>query len=333
MLQNVIDHKILRRGDIRMKRGKQGKFGLKKTIVAAGVMIAASTLLFQGMTEAVTGAEFRKTGTVPANDAAYSAVSSRVPLGASSQVASQASSRTSSPEATNPAPESYVKGNYTVGDVDLEDGLNRSPSGNEISKEAAAEVGARALWRLFGVNLEGQHIEMGYQPANEVVPRARWYADVLLDGERRYSFSVDSVTGELLTIAVDRVLEADVSVDFDPALDKDPGAFVELAAQLAEKYGVVHGAVSSAQYAGQGYSNNDPTISVEIFGENGEVALMTFSRYDQALRGISYHPEYKAVRDYSEKLLQRFREKASELEKQASEDGKATPQLKAIELD
>jgi len=296
-----------------MNRDKLEKIGMKKTVVAAGLMIAASTMLFQGFTETVTGAEFGKTSNVPANDAAFFAVSS--------------------PATPNRVPEGYVKENYTVRDIVSEYDLSQPPTGTDLSKEAAAEVGAQALWNLFGVNLEGQTIEMGYQPANEIVPRARWYADVLIDGERRYTFSVDSVTGELLTIGVARVLDVNVSVSFDPALGKDPGEFVALAKQLAEKYGVVHGAVQSAQYAGQGYSNNDPTISVEISGENGEVALMTFSRYDRSLLGISYPPEYKSVRDYGEKLLQRVRKKIQEQEMPDSGDDKAAPVLRGIDLD
>ncbi|ACL75283.1 hypothetical protein [Ruminiclostridium cellulolyticum] len=37
----------------------------------------------------------------------------------------------------------------------------------------------------------------------------------------------------------------------------------------------------------------DPEISFEIHGKNGEVALMTISRYDQVLKGVAYNGQYK----------------------------------------
>lgn len=83
-----------------------------------------------------------------------------------------------------------------------------------------------------------------------------------------------------------RTLNEKVSVGFDAALAKNPQEYVALAKKLAEEYNVVHGAVKSVEYNGQGYSDNDPSISVDITGENGEIALMDFSRYDIALLGI-----------------------------------------------
>jgi hypothetical protein len=156
-----------------------------------------------------------------------------------------------------------------------------------------------------------------------------------MNGERSYYFSVDSVTGELFNIGhADRTLEANVSVAFDAALDKNPQEFVTLARELAEKFNVVHGEVKSVEYNGQGYSVNDPTISVDITGRNGENALMSFSRYDKELLGIVYSPSYKPVQEYSEKLQKELQEKVEELEKSAPPAGEnEAPTLIFIDME
>ncbi len=258
-----------------------GRGSFAKTILAAAAVIGAGTLLFQGFVQATMAAEFKKTNTIPTSYANAPAGSSQVPK--------------------NSLPNGYKKANYTVGAIDLEYYRNSTPTGKDMSKEEAAEIGAQALWEMFQLNLEGQKIEIGYQKATENLPRSSWYADVLIDGRRSYTFSVDSVTGELFTIARERTLKDKVSVAFDSALDKNPQEYAALAKKLAEKYNVVHSAVKSVEYNGQGYSNNDPTISLDITGENGEMALMTFSRYDKALLGISYNTEYRYALESAEK--------------------------------
>ena len=96
-----------------------------------------------------------------------------------------------------------------------------------------------------------------------------------------------------------------VSVVYDAALDKNPQEFVSLAKELAEKYNVINGAVKSVKYNGQGYSNNVPTVSIDITGENGEIALLTFSRYDKELLGIVYSAPYKPSLEYTEILQEK----------------------------
>ncbi|MFM1653254.1 hypothetical protein ACI7RC_14265 [Brevibacillus sp. B_LB10_24] len=295
-----------------MKTGS-GK-SLKQTVLAAAVVIGGSTLLFQGLVQGVTAAEFKKTDTVATSYTNYTA---------------------SSAQATQKSlPAGYKKANYTVGDIDLESYRNQTPTSKDITKEAAAEIGAQALWEVFGQSLEGQVIQMGYNQASESLPRTSWYADVLIDGKRSYSFTVDSVTGELFDLARERTLDKQVSLDFDPELFKNPQEYVALAKNLAEKYNVVHGKVKSVAYNGQGYSNNDPTISLDITGENGEIALMTFSRYDKQLLGIVYNGEYKPAVEFNEKLMKQVQEKVKKLEKSAPPaTGNETPFLQVIELD
>ncbi|CAK4833578.1 unnamed protein product [Aphanomyces euteiches] len=266
-------------------------------MLAAAVIIGASTILFQGFTQAATAVEVKKVNTIPTSYAK----AATVPAEKVQQV----------------LPKGYKKANYTLGAIDLEYYRNQTPTSKDMTQKDAAEIGAQALWEIFDLSLEGQVIEMGYQQPTESLPRSSWYADVLINGKRSYCFSVDSVTGELFSIVHGRTLDKKVSVAFDAALDKNPQEYVALAKKLAEKYNVVHSTVKSVAYNGQGYSDNDPTISLDITGANGEIALMDFSRYDKVLLGISYNASYKPTLEFNEKLMKQMQDKAKELEKSA----------------
>lgn len=290
-----------------MKDTKLDKNGFRKNILAAAVVIGACTLLFQGFTQAATVVEANQTTTVPTS------------------YAKAASSP--SPSAQQSLPEGYEKANYTVRAIDREYFRNQIPTSKDMTREEAAEIGAQALWEIFGLNLEGQVIELGYQQPTERLPRSNWNADVLVNGKLGSTFWVDSVTGELLTIGRERKLDKEVSVAFDAALDKNPQEYVELAKKMAEKYNVVHGAIKSVAYNSQGYSNNDPTISLDITGDNGEIALMSFSRYDKALLGIAFNGLYKPSLESTAKRVKQDMEKAKELENSsppANQNGEAT---------
>jgi hypothetical protein len=276
------------------------------------MIIGTGTFMFQGFTQVAATAEFSKSNIIPTSYANY----------------------TDEPYQAiqNNLPEGYKKANYTIGAIDLEYYHNQKPTDKDIAKENAAEIGAQALWNIFDLNLENQVIEMGYQQATEGLPRSNWYADVLINGERSYYFSVDSITGELFGIGRSRTLDVNVSVAFDPVLDKNPEEYNNLAKELAEKYNVVHGAVKNAEYNGQGYSDNDPTISIDITGINGEIALISLSRYDKALLGIGYYTEYKYVLEHIEKIEKEARARNEERKKSAmSSDINQIPSLEAID--
>lgn len=292
-----------------MASNKSDSKGVKKMVLTAGALIGTVTLLSHGILQAAASTEYEKAVAIPA---AY----------ANGQEAIVQSL----------LPEGYQQANYAVGDIDLEYYQNQQPTSKDMTKEEAAEIGVRALWNLFGVDMEGQLVEMGYQPATENAPRSSWHADVMIDGELSYSFSVDSVTGELLQIArAGRTLDEHVSVAFDAELDRNPQEFIKIARELAEKHQVVQGEIVSVAYNGQGYSNNDPSISFDIIGENDQIALMTLSRHDKALLGISYPAAYKAVREYNEKLLERVQKKVEELEQTAPQEENEAPVLRVIE--
>lgn len=262
-----------------MKSSKSEGKSLKKTVLAAALIVGASTMAFQGITQVLVKAEYSEKNLIPTSYAdPYSET------------------------VQNRLPEGYKKANYTVEAIDLEYYKNQTPTSKDMAKEDAAEIGAQALWSVFGISIDGQVIEMGYQAANEGLPRSSWYADVIINGERSYYFSVDSVTGELFSIGRSRTLKENVSVAFDVSLDKNPQEYIDLAKETAEALNIVHGPVASVEYNGQGYSNNDPDISLDIKGENGEIALVTFSRYDKAIKGIDYHASYKYTLEGVEKI-------------------------------
>lgn len=264
-----------------MKSRKSDANKLKKTVVAT-LILGASTLAFQGITNVAAGTEYNKTNVIPTSYANYTDQYSET--------------------VQNSLPEGYKKANYTVRTIDLEYYKNQTPTEKDMSKEDAAEIGAQALWSVFGVSLDGQVIEMGYNSANESLPRSNWYGDVLINGELSYYFSVDSVTGEVFSVGRSRTLEENVSIGFDVSLDKNPQEYINLAKETAENLDIVHGPVASVEYQGQGYTDNDPVIMLEIKGENGEIAQVVFSRYDKALKAISYHASYKYTLEEIERI-------------------------------
>lgn len=280
-----------------MKTNRSEGKHVKKSVLAAAMIIGASTMMFQGFTQVAAATKYNKTNTVPTSYVSYMDQSSNM--------------------AKNSLPEGYKKANYTVRDIDLEYYRNQTPTSKDMAKKDAAEIGAQALWSVYGLSLEGQVVEMGYQSATDSVPRSTWYADVLINGERSYSFEVDSVTGDLFAVTRSRTLDKNVSVAYDAALAKNPQEYAALAKKTAEKLNVVHGAVASVEYNCQGYGNNDPDITFNIKGENGEVASMTFSRYDKALLAVSYNAEYKYTVEYMKQLEQKAQEKSAHRQKSA----------------
>lgn len=281
---------------------------LKKTVLAAALVIGANTLLFQGFALAAATVELNKTNTIPTSYASYATASTQ--------------------STSNSVPEGYKKADYKVGKIDLEYYLGQTPTDKDMTGEEAAEYSAQALWEIYGLDLEGQKILMGYSQATENLPRSNWNADVYIDGVLKYGVCVDSVTGELFTIGQIRTLKKKVSVAFDKELDKNPQEYVELAKSTAEKFDVVHSAVKSVEYNGQGYANNDPSISIDVKGENGEVALMDFSRYDKALLGIIYNTEYKAALERAQKYEKEMQDEMNEKEKSAPDSGKSGELIK-----
>ncbi len=291
-----------------MKTNSTKEKPIKSTIFVAALLIGASTMAFQGLTQTATATEYNKTNTIPTTYVSYVNQSSGTTLQSS-------------------VPEGYKKANYTIKDIDLAYYKNQTPTSKDMSKEDAAEIGSQALWSVYSLNLEGQVIKMGYQPATDSLPRSTWCADVLINGELSYYFEVDSVTGELFGVGHSRTLGKNVSVAYDAALAKNPQEYAALAKGTAEKLNIVHSSVTSVDYNCQGYSNNDPDITFVIKGENGELASMTFSRYDKALLGISYNAEYKYTLEYMKQLEQQTQATAQGQNSASPNSGNQTPVL------
>jgi hypothetical protein len=269
-----------------------------KPMMAAVLTIGASTLLFQGLTQTIAASEIGKVDSVPTTYTSYEAA-----------VSAPAS-----------LPEGYKKANYLVGDINLEYYHKTKPGSMDMAKEEAAEIGAKLLWQVFALDLEGLTIEMGFRTATESFPRTNWHGDVRIDGKVRYTFTVDSVTGEPLDAVQSRTLAEKVSTGFDAALDKNPQEYLALAKEVAEKLNIVHGPIQSVQYNGQGYSDNDPSLSVDVTGENGEIALLDFSRYDKTLLGIGYSASYKSTLEYNKKLMKQLEEYTNKMREQQKSD-------------
>lgn len=271
-----------------MKTSNMKRKSFVKTVLAAAVMIGSTTGLFQGLTQVAAANEIGKKDIIPTS---YAAVS--YPTVGTMQSAQEN------------APEGYKKANYTLVDNDLPYYRDKKPTASDISREAAAETGAQALWTVFNIELEGKVLEMAYNPATED-NRATWEGCWWIDGKgkstQNYFFSVDAITGELHTIQYSRTLKENVSVGFDAALAQNPQEYEVLAKSAAEQFGAVHGLVKSAEYANQGSASNDPTIDIRVTGENGELAQISFSRYDKALLSIAFDSWCKEAAATAQKI-------------------------------
>ncbi|MED1915086.1 hypothetical protein P4V64_07200 [Bacillus thuringiensis] len=240
---------------------------VKQTILAATAIIGTSTLLFQGFVQVVTASDFNKTNTIPTSYANYAVTSSQTPQ--------------------NSLPPGYKKANYTVNAMN-----NQKPTSKDLTKEAAAEIGAKALWGMYALSLEGKVVEMRYQQPREDLPRAQWYGEVKINDKLNYYFMIDAVTGEYFSMFRERTfIEKET---YDEELAKNPQEYVDLAKKAAEKFNIVNGPVKSAVYKIQSMvENNDPIISVEITGENGEIATVYIARRDKEFIGATYYAKEK----------------------------------------
>ena len=251
----------------------------KQTILAATAIIGASTLLFQGFVQVVTASDFNKTNTIPTSYANYAAASSQT--------------------TQNSLPVGYKKANYTVKAMN-----NQKPTSKDITKEAAAEIGAKALWEMFGQSLEGKVIQISYQKPSEILPRAKWYAEVKINEKLNYFFYIDAVTGEFFSINRERWFDEKIA-DYDEELAKNPQDYVTVAKKYADQFQVVHSPVKSVEYQAQSNGgNNDPIMQVQITGENGEIADMYIARKDKELLGVTYHTENKYRQQYGLNVME-----------------------------
>lgn len=239
-------------------------------------IIGAGTILFNVATQNVMAAGFGKVEKIPTSYQAPTDLADILP----------------EPETKN---EGREKVNYHLS----MDSLNTdNPTETDLTMEEAAKVGEKYLQDIFGLDLEGTYVYMSYSPGTETFQRPFWSGDVLLEKEQkpestRWTYMVDAVTGELFNIGYGRNLDVDVSLEYDAALEKDYDVYAKLARKNVKRWGLIDGPVDRVDYNCQGYSGNDPDITVNVFGKNGKRVIMTFSRYDQAFLGLITDTSWK----------------------------------------
>ena len=91
---------------------------------------------------------------------------------------------------------------------------------------------------------------------------------------------------------------------------KEYSQYAELAKKKVAECKLIDGSVDRVEYNCQGYQGNDPTVAMDVVGENGEIVNMTFSKYDQTFLGLITDTSRKV----SESALEHLAEEAEDLE-------------------
>jgi hypothetical protein len=273
-----------KKGAVKMKRETV------KNLFMAALMICVVAGASYGLTVAAMAAENKKAITMPT---VYNTVVN--PL---------------IPAESQPDPEKYyilVGGmrelslyTLTLGTLGVESPLEKDPvlTANDITMEQAAEIGVEAILSVYDTDPAGKEIEMTYYPSRYGL-RAYWEGryNTLPNEEINtdaYIFEVDSVSGEVRGIYSNRRINSSVAVGSDP--DKEEGGvekYKPYAEEAALKYGAVGGVVNSMEFHGQGRIP-DPYVMFLTEGENGSRAIISISRHDNTLVGITYEPGIQA---------------------------------------
>lgn len=286
-----------------------------KTVLVAVLIIGVCVLAFQTITKLLTENELRKEKEVPTAYANFTA--GKLNFEEEDIINGNSEANNLIEIATlvqKDIPDGYTKANYTIGKIDYEFCKDEKETSAEISKETAAEIVARELYKLFGANLEGKEIKMGYVPAQESFPRAKWQGEIDMSDDLEYWFTIDSMTGEIFHIGTLRVPDEQLPFEYDPELPEKCQEYYDLVENTAEKYDIVHGEVESVEYYGQSGTglrdgaNSEVTVTFDVTGTNGEIAQMTFSRYDKALLDVSYNTQCILTNEWLDKFSKRMEE-------------------------
>lgn len=254
--------------------------GKTKPALLAACLIGACAVAFNTMAGAAAAGELGKTRTVPTE---YAAVKTAAPL---------------------PGDGLYQKPAFSV-HVDSA----RQPDANAIRAQEAADIGARMIYYAYNVDMDGAVFAMEYVPVDENIRRAYWQGTFEAADGAEYYFNVDAITGEEFAALRARTLKESADLGFDRGLEENPDAYLALARQYAERFHLVGDAVESVTYAGQGYTNNDPTIDIDVLGADGLKGRLSFSRHDQALLTVEFNASC-IERAYFEQKCQQEAEEA-----------------------
>ncbi len=267
---------------------------MMKLTAATLAMIGAGTIFFYSAAEVALAAKAGKEEIVPTSYQVPGSSENTLPEASlpESTISKTTISETSLSETS--LPENQARGeadgkvNYSISMDSLNTG---TPTDTDLTMEEAAEVGRKYLGDIYGLDLEGAYVYMSYYPGTETFPRAFWAGDVLFQKEQtpestRWTYMIDAVTGELFNICYGRQLETSVPLGYDADLEKNYGIYAELAKKKAEECKLIDGGADRVEYNCQGYSGNDPTISLDVIGRDGKIINMSFSRYDRTFLGL-----------------------------------------------
>lgn len=269
-----------------MRKSKKNE--MKKMVLGAVAAIATTAIVASGISQMVKAAEIGKIQTIPTS---YS-----IPY---------------TDLLNNNVPEDYVKKDYKVKLVGKD-----QPTANDLNMEAAAELASQNLWRIFQVDLSDQTLEMTYRPVGPTQLRAIWEVNVEINDSLIYHYALDAVTGENHSVAKWVYHNADIQEGMDVDLLINNQEYEELAKAAAEKYQFVSGKVTSVEYAGQGYQesksgNKNADITFKVKTDQGEIARLTFSRYNQELLTVEFRSWIEETERQEKLIEQELKEKAA----------------------
>ncbi len=201
-----------------------------------------------------------------------------------------------------------------------------TPTSIDLTMEEAAALGMKYLEDIMGFDKEGANVYMSYDSGTVTFPRAFWDGDVRFGEEVKtdddtWHFFIDAVTGELFMLSCSETLDVDVPLGYDSSLENNYGVYAEAAKEIAECCNLVGGPVADVKYSCQGYSSdNNPDITMEVYGENGQIATLTFSRYNQRFLGLSTDTS-RVITDRAMEDLMKEDAEATDWQTQTLEDG------------
>lgn len=260
----------------RKQNNRKKRHGGIKMMASALALTGICSGLFYGVSSSVLAMELEKTETVP----------TVYPTAYQSELSAQNQDR----KADSGVAKEPQAASYHLLD-DIAECYTKSTA-NDLTREEAAEIGIKLLEDKFDADLDGTYVYMGYCSGTETFPRAFWSGDVrMTDAERTpddevYTFMIDAVTGEYFSLSHGKDIDANVPLGPDKALYKDSSAFQEVVKDYVEEKKLLRTSVSKVELNCQGYSGNDPSISFDVYGTDGERILITMSRYNKAIRGI-----------------------------------------------
>lgn len=257
-----MDNKTKRNNNEGRRLRKEKHSGLK-LLAGALVLTGTCSALFYGVSSSVLAMELGKAESLPGASTVYSTP------GRTEGTASE-------------------KAHYTVKEDSL---ANEKATANDLTLDEAAAIGVKLLEHLFETTLDDAYVYMSYYSGTETFPRAFWSGDVRMTGEQRtpdntaYSFSIDAVTGEYMDASYSRRLQEDVALGADSSLSDSPD-YKNLAQEFTKEKELLRTEVSKVEYNCQGYSDNDPDITFQVYGQDNDRVILTFSRYDKIFKGM-----------------------------------------------